>query len=84
MTIELPDELGLAVTRLAEAEGFGSVADFIASQVEDYEPIEHPDPVELKRLLDEARASPVVAGDAAFWAERRRVLAEYIEAERVP
>jgi Arc/MetJ-type ribon-helix-helix transcriptional regulator len=83
MTITLPDELREPLERDAAAGGFGSVDEYVASLVaRSVDPFADREPAfrtrdELQKLLDAGVASgPPVPGDAAFWAERRRVLAD--------
>lgn len=89
MTITLPDELRETLERDAAAGGFGSVDEYVASLVtESLEPIPAGEPAfrtreELQRLLDAGMASGVAGTmDAAFWAERRRKLAERLDGVR--
>lgn len=83
MTITLPDELRGPLERDAAAGGFESVDEYVASLVtESIDPFANREPAfrtrdELQKLLDAGMASgPPVPGDTAFWAERRRVLAD--------
>ena len=85
MTITLPDEMRAMLELKATTAGFGSVDEFVIDALtDDYEPHPTRPPdfrtrAELEKLLDEGMASgPPVPGDAAFWAERRRVLAAKI------
>lgn len=90
MTITLPDEIAGRVEALAKRQGFASATEYLLSLVEEAEleaaaradatgpsALTPRSREELEQMLDEGMASgdPVEA-DAAFWAERQRVLLE--------
>jgi hypothetical protein len=96
MTITFPDGVGERIEVLAKRHGFASVAEYLMSLVEEAEleaaaqadaagpsALTPRSRAELEKMLDEGMASgdPVEA-DAAFWAERQRVLLEKIARKR--
>lgn len=94
MTITLPEDVRADAEARAKAGGYPSVAAYVADLiladrpddvVADHGPsaLTPRSPEELGRMLDAGVASGGwVEADAAFWAERRRVLRERMAAKQ--